>query len=115
MMRIPEDFIMSPKLLNNYFESMINAFFKILPIREHNDGSLSLYAESLQLEIKGCQRVISATGDDPRIMSLISILQFFIDNPEYPLDKTRREVFNAINVCKRLKEKYGKSDQENSN
>ena len=33
--------------LNNYLRNLVNRFFKILPIREQDDGSLSTYMRSL--------------------------------------------------------------------
>jgi len=39
----------SDKLMSNYFTSLINSFFKILPIRESGEESLPVYIRSLQV------------------------------------------------------------------
>ena len=43
--------------LNNYLRNLVNRFFKILPIREQDDGSLSTYMRSLQMELLGCKNL----------------------------------------------------------
>jgi len=102
-----EDTILTPEFLESYFTTLVNYFFKILPLRENNEDSISVYAESLQTELLGCKRIVGATDNDSGFMTLLCILQNFIDNPDYPVAKTKREVFKAINVCNRMKKKYG--------
>lgn len=36
------------EVLHNYFRNLVNHFFKILPIREQNEESLTTYMQSLQ-------------------------------------------------------------------
>lgn len=103
------DSILTPESLSNYFSNLVNSFFKILPLREAEEDSLSVYAESLQLELMGCQKILGAVENDSGFVSLICILQKFIDDPQYPVAKTKREVFKAISICNRMKKKYGAS------
>lgn len=98
--------VINNQLLYNYFSSLVNCFFKILPIRENEEKSLVVYVESLQLELIGCGKIIDAIDNDAGFMSLISILQYLIDNPDCPVPKVKREVFKAINICNKIKEKY---------
>ena len=46
---------MDAMVLNNYFRTLINLFFKILPIKESGESSLDTYMRSLQAELLGCK------------------------------------------------------------
>ena len=97
------------ELLLNYLESLINRFFKILPIRESGEETLATYMRSLQSELIGCEKVIVELNNDASILSLISILQFLIDNPDYPIPYVKSEVFKAIRLCNKLKTQFEKA------
>ena len=94
------------ELLHNYFQNLVNLFFKILPIRENEEDTLSLYIQSLQIELLGCKSIIVALNHDPQYLTLISILQYFIENPNCEIHHVKREVFHAISICNKLKAKY---------
>lgn len=96
----------SKDLLCNYFKNLVNLFFKILPIRENNEDSLVVYMKSLQIELLGCKELIIILKNDPNYLTLLSILQYLIDNPECEVYKVKREVFRAISICNKLKSKY---------
>lgn len=93
------------KMLDNYLDALINQFFKILPIRESGEPSLKEYMRSLQVEMLGCKSLIEQLHNDHMYLTLLSILQYLIDNDcEIPVVK--REVFKAISICKKLRQKY---------
>ena len=98
--------LMDEKMLLNYISNLINLFFKILPIRESNESSLKTYMESLQAEMLGCQSLIEAVKSDHLFLSLVSILQFLIDNIESEPAVFKREIFKAISICNKLKARY---------
>ena len=97
---------MDSELLVNYFRSLVNRFFKILPIREQGDESLVVYLESFQKELLGCQSLIVAIKNDALYISLLATLQYLIDNPDCSVKAVRRQVFNAISICNKLKSVY---------
>lgn len=99
--------VVDRQLIYNYFSSLVNSFFKILPIRENEEKTLVVYAESLQAELKGAGKIVEAIESDPGFITLLAVLQHLIDNPEYPVRKVKREVFKAISICNRIKERYG--------
>ena len=101
-------------MLNRYFHSLINLFFKILPIWENGEPTIFTYMRSLQAELLGCNALIVATHEDPQILTLVSILQFLIDHPEKEPAFVRREVFRAISICEKLERRYteGEGDAE---
>lgn len=103
------DIPVSEELIGNYFESLVNAFFKILPIRESGEASLPVYIQSLQIELVGCRKFVCELDNDPCFLTLVSILQYLYDNSDCPVQDVKREVFKAINICNKLKNKYKKA------
>lgn len=97
---------MSATMLSGYMRSLVNRFFKILPIRESGEDSVWTYLRSLQSELLGCRELIVAIHEDSEFVSLLNILQYLIDNPECSLTVVKREVFRAISICNKLKAKY---------
>lgn len=94
------------EVLHNYFKTLVNHFFKILPIREQNEKSLTTYMQSLQSELLGCRKLVIAIQYDATYLTLLSILQYLIDNPDCSIVVVKREVFRAISICNKLDAKY---------
>jgi hypothetical protein len=93
--------------LQNYFQYLVNHFFKILPMAENKEESLPKYMESLQFEISGFERLYIDTRCNASIVTLLAILQALKEN-EDDLVVVRREVFHAISICNQLREMYVK-------
>lgn len=94
------------KFLHSYFRSLVNSFFKVLPMRENNEDSLPAYMRSLQLELLGCKEFIIAIQDNSMYLTLLAILQYLIDNPECKVSEVKKEVFRAISICNKLQSQY---------
>lgn len=93
----------------SYIDSLVNKFFKILPMREESEPSLSEYILSFQRELIGCGDMITSFHDDGLYISILSILQFLSDNvlpDSCDMAAFRREVFHAISLCGKLKRKF---------
>ena len=95
-------------LLQKYFKSLINSFFKILPMRENEDTTLPTYMCSLRAELLGCKNLIPQLTEDTSYLTLLSILQYLIDNYTEEVPTVKREVFRAINICSKLEVIYAK-------
>lgn len=93
------------KMLDNYLASLVNQFFKILPIKESGEPSLKEFMRSLQVELIGCKGLMERLSNDSTYLSLIAILQYMIDN-DCDTPVVKREVFKAISICKKLRKKY---------
>ncbi len=93
----------SDKMIEEYFRTLVGRFFKILPMRENEDRFLKTYIRGLQIELCGCGSLIDDLGNDPRYLSLQSILQYLHDNPDSPVIEVRREVFGAISICNKIR------------
>lgn len=96
-------------LCSKYFKRLINAFFKILPIRENEEDTLPVYVRSLQCEILGCGDLIEGLGCDPDFLRLSATLQYLYDHPETSVREVKREVFKAISICEALEARYEES------
>ena len=88
------------EVLHNYFRRLVNHFFKILPMRENNEESLTTYMHSLQVELLGCKGLITAIHDDSNYLTIL------IDNPDCSVSEVKREVFRAISICNKLQSKF---------
>lgn len=100
--------ILTYELLDNYLKNLVNQFFKILPMREDEEETLVVYIRSLQSELLGFKELVDYLKSDSLYVTLLSILQYMIDNPECPVDDVRREVFRAISICNKLRYRYSK-------
>lgn len=103
--------IVTPEMIDNYFDNMVNRYFKILPMFENETESLSTYLDSFRCELCSVYYVVDGIENDSMFVTLICILTYFIDNIEKELDKesVKREVFRAISICNQLKARYGVS------
>lgn len=104
-MRTAVDIRVPNKMFKNYLTTLVDQFFKILPLKEDGEPSLNEYLRSLQLELIGCHDLIVALKNDAMFLRLICILQYLIEN-DCDIPVVKREVFKAIATCKKLQEKY---------
>ena len=88
-------------LIGNYFRSLVNQFFKILPIREKQEQSLIVYMRGLQLELIGCHDLLPVLHGNPDFLKLLSILQYLIDHPDCAVPDVR-----AIRLVERLQRTF---------
>lgn len=101
---------LSGNLLGNYFNNLVNQFFKILPMRENEEDSLITYMQSLQVELIGCKALIPELSENSFFLTLLSILQFLIDTPGTAVPTVKREVFRAISICHKLESAYAETE-----
>lgn len=91
--------------LLNYFSSLVNRFFKILPMREEGEESLAEYIKSFQRELVCCGYFIPALKDDGTYVRMLCVLQFLSDNiynQDCDFKNIRREVFHGISLCNKM-------------
>lgn len=100
------EYYLDATIVNSYFNNLINHFFKILPMWETGESSLPVYLESLQIELLGVQSFISEMQDNHLLLKLLAVIQYFMDNPDCEISTVRREVFNSISICKKLRDCY---------
>lgn len=106
---------MNEKMLRNYLNDLVNKFFKILPMRENGETTLRVYMQSLREELLGCGALIVALDHDSLMVSLLSILEYLIDNPDEHRVIFRRQVFNCISIINKLKARYTASETDGEN
>lgn len=94
------------EIIRGYFKRLVDKLFKILPMRENNEESLTTYMQTLQVELLGLQEFIVTINNDADYLSILSILQYLIDNPDCSISVVKREVFSAISTCNRLRARF---------
>lgn len=96
--------------IHNYMRSLVDRFFKILPLWEEAEETLPTYLDSMLIELSGFRSMMFALHHDHDFVTLMAIVQYLIDNPETKPRTVRREVFRAISICNKLSAKYGTKD-----
>lgn len=101
--------------MEKYFGNLVNKIFKILPILETEESSIKTYLESLQIELEGCREMVVLLNEDPMYISLLSTLTWLnnhIGDEACQFKTIRREVFNAISICKKLERQMMKAHSD---
>lgn len=96
-------------MVSNYMNALVNRFYKILPIKESGEDTLTRYLESLQREMIGLRDLITFIKDDDRYLTLLAMAQYFIDH-DADVATVRTDVFRAISILKKLQKKYCTSE-----
>lgn len=97
---------MDARVLTNYLDRLVGKVYKILPLWEESEPTLATYMIELLHELSGCYSFVTAIKYDSQFLSLLSTLQYLIDNPDSEVSEVKRMVFGAITYCKRLKGQY---------
>lgn len=100
-----DNYEISERMFAKKLGSYINQFYKILPIKESGEPTLINYMQSLMREMLGNKALIVALDDDPQYLTLLSTLQYMIDN-DCSVAVTKSETFKAINIIKRMQKKF---------
>lgn len=101
----------SREALASYFRNLVNLLFKILPMRENNEETLAAYMESLIRELVGFSDLFAATDNDAGLLQILAIVRYLEGHPDCSVKTVRREVFRAISICNRLKDRYAEGEQ----
>lgn len=96
----------SREVLASYFGNLVNHLFKILPMRENNEETLGTYIESLSCELIGFHDLFPAVENDAGLVQILSIIQYLAGHSDCSVKTVKREVFRAISICNKLKERY---------
>jgi len=107
----PTGFKPKPVVLSVYFKSLIDLFFKILPIKESGEDSLVTYMTDLRDDLIGCDALIDLAENEPLVLQLISSLEYLIQNPDCEVIVVRRKVFRSISILNKLRAKYASSSE----
>lgn len=101
-----DGYVIPKVLIHDYFRSLVNCFFKILPMKESGEDTLYVYLDSFKSELIGCRGLLNEMQHEPSFVTLLSILQFFIDNHDCDIPTVKREVFRAIRICNNIAQKF---------
>jgi hypothetical protein len=75
-------------------------------MKENNVSTITVYLDSLQVEIIGCMSLIKDFETDPSFISLLGIIQYLRDNEFDDVKTFKREVFKLIKIINKLQVKY---------
>ena len=101
----------SDRLVSNYFSTLVNQVYKILPMREAVQDSLPKYIWRLEAELIGNQMLLPGVREDSYFASLLGILHYLGEcGLECHTAKVKQLVFEAIGICEKLKARYAGSD-----
>ena len=89
----------------NYFKFLIGRVWKILPMSEEDNIHLKDYMESLQRELIGNMNLVETLKYDSYFVTLLNKIEFMI-NSVYNHEICRKEVFECIELVKKIKAKY---------
>ena len=104
---------LSSGLLENYFRTLVNQVYKILPMRESKTDSLQKYVWRLSAELIGGTGLYPELQEDSYFASLLNILQYLSDHSmDCSIDKTKQLVFEGIHICEKLSERYASLDNK---
>lgn len=95
----------SVRMMSDYLDALVNRFYKILPIKESGENTMRPYLDSLLREMIGARELMDFIQDDDRYLSLLAIVQYFINN-DVDVAIVRTDVFRAISILKKLQKKY---------
>jgi hypothetical protein len=94
--------------LIDYFKKLTNQIYKCLPMHEANTPSLSLYIESLLIELGGAYRTIILSDDI--FLKLLSNLEPLLTIEDHI--KYRRQIFKCTNLCTKMIQKIMEKREE---
>ena len=97
---------LADEVLEAYLRNLVNLLFKILPMRENEEKTLGIYLESLIRELVGFKGLFITVDNDASLTQILSILQYMTEHPECEVKTVRREVFRAISLCNKMRERY---------
>lgn len=89
----------------DYIQHLISRVYKILPLKEEGEKSLSVYVESFLRELVGCSELFPELSEDPMFVTLLATLTY-LQNHDLEVHIVRQEVFKSISVVKKLEKKY---------
>lgn len=91
---------------DNYLDFLVGRVWKILPMTEENNSSLQSYMEGLQRELIGNMNLIESLKYDGYFIILLNKIEYLISG-DYSHEICRKEVFECVNIIKKLSERYG--------
>lgn len=83
--------------MEKYLSSLSRKIFKILPMFEDKEPTLSTYINSLKIEMMGYMAINPEVKENECYHTALSIIGY-LENGEYDMRLCKREVFKAKNI-----------------
>lgn len=94
------------EMFEEYLKSLIGKLYKTLCMREDAISTLHIYLESFLIELSGNKELILLLKSDSDFLVLLSILEYFNNNPDEEVRVYKREMFKCIDIVKKMQKKY---------
>lgn len=92
----------------NYLDALVGKIYKILPMKEDGAEFLPQYIEWRIREMTSFRDFVNVVGEDADFLSLILIMRSI--STQESVTSVRHDVFEAISLCKKLRQKYGEQE-----
>lgn len=83
--------------MEKYLTSLSHKIFKILPMFEDKEPTLSTYINSLKIEMIGYMSIKPEIKENESYQTALNIIGY-LENGEYDMRLCKREVFKAKNI-----------------
>ena len=97
-----------------YLTDLTRRIFKILPMREDEfNGTymyLDVYLESLSIEMAGATSTFPSLSTDSDYIAVLNTINGLMCD-SYDVAQTKREVFKALNLIRRISDRLGGEDR----
>lgn len=93
------------ELLVAYLDGMIPMVYKMMPMKEHNVETLSLYIESTLRELIGEKKLVESLKYRKEFLSILGILESLLEQNSF--QTFRSDVFKALKLIESLKSSLG--------
>lgn len=94
-------------IFSDYFNSLVDRIYKILPLFEEKNEGLFVYVQSLIYELNGLYWVVDSIRSNGDYLTLLSTLESISDDvmiqEEGSHAVVKREVFKCLEVVKKIK------------
>lgn len=94
------------ELMLRYLERTVGRLYKILPMKEANEETIHKYLDGLLSELIGIELLEQFT-EQPYYVSILGVVSYLSEHIDSCSNKkVKREVFRAIDLCKKLQDFY---------
>lgn len=94
------------ELMLRYLERTVGRLYKILPMKEDNEETIHEYLDSLLVELVGVE-LLERLSDQPYYVGILGIVSYLSEHIDScSVKKVKRNVFRAIELCKKLQYFY---------
>lgn len=94
------------ELMLHYLERTVGRLYKILPMKEDGEPTIHEYIDGLLSELIGIE-LLEKLSDQPYYVGILGVVSYLSEHIDScSTKKVKRDVFRAIELCKKLQNFY---------